>query len=123
MRGLSWGFCWCFWFGTFLPLQVLFLTLPTRAALQNSVLLVFGHVWRSLPAGLLLAGAWAVMVLVLQPWFSLLLLCAGAPMSDCVVGGFSALACDGKGVFHHAAPAGTAAGRGGTRTLTGQSFP
>ena len=31
-------------------------------------------------AGLLLAGAWAVMVLVLQPWFSLLLLCAGAPM-------------------------------------------
>ena len=39
-----------------------------------------GYVWRSLPAGLLLAGAWAVMVLVLQPWFSLLLLCAGAPM-------------------------------------------
>ena len=33
--------------------------------------------------------------------------------ADCVVGGFSALACDGKGVFHHAAPAGTAAGRGG----------
>ena len=64
----------------FFTMQVLFLTLPTRAALQNSVLLVFGHVWRSLPAGLLLAGAWAVMVLVLQPWFSLLLLCAGAPM-------------------------------------------
>ena len=64
----------------FFTMQVLFLTLPTRAALQNSVLLVFGRVWRSLPAGLLLAGAWAVMVLVLQPWFSLLLLCAGAPM-------------------------------------------
>ena len=49
----------------FFTMQVLFLTLPTRAALQN---------------GVLLAGAWAVMVLVLQPWFSLLLLCAGAPM-------------------------------------------
>ena len=40
----------------FFTMQVLFLTLPTRAALQNGVLLVFGHVWRSLPAGLLLAG-------------------------------------------------------------------
>lgn len=78
--GLIMGLLLLFVVWHFFTMQVLFLALSTREALQNSVLLLFGHVWRTLPAGLLLTGAWGALVLLLRPWFSFVLLCAGVPM-------------------------------------------
>lgn len=78
--GLIMGLLLLFVVWHFFTMQMLFLALSTRDALQNSVLLLFGHVWRTLPAGLLLAGAWGTMVLLFRPWLSFVLLCAGVPM-------------------------------------------
>ena len=78
--GLIMGFLLLFVVWHFFTMQMLFLALSTRDAMQNSVLLLFGHVWRTLPAGLLLAGALGAMVLLLRPWLSFVLLCAGVPM-------------------------------------------
>lgn len=101
--GLIMGFLLLFVVWHFFTMQMLFLSLSTRDAMQNSVLLLFGHVWRTLPAACCWrapGGRWFWCSALAQ----LRAAVRGRAYADYPVGRFPALARDGEGVFHHAAP-------------------